>query len=181
MIRLCCYQVSNGHKFGSSPGLALYVLFEYIMVIRMRNLKDRSEERLDMKQEPECRNCHRFRVRPGAIAALNDSKLGSITDISRDGLAFRYIDFGSEDEKECLESPTVSIVNDAGFALHDVPCRIITDDYSQPEYSFSTLRMNKCRLQFVDLTPEQQAQLDYFIANFSKRELAEPVDLPGDH
>jgi hypothetical protein len=161
--------------------LAIYVLIEHIKEIRMRNIKERSEQRLDMKQETECRNYHRFRVRAGAIAALNDSKLGSITDISRDGLAFRYIDFGSEDKEECLESPTVSIVNDAGFALHDVPCKIITDDNSQPEYSFSTLRMNKCRLQFVNLTPEQQAQLDYFIANFSKGQVDELGDLPGDH
>jgi len=156
-------------------------LFEYIKVIDMRNLKERSEEMLDTEQETEGRNCQRFRVRAGAIAALNDSKLGSITDISRDGLAFRYIDFGYEDKEECLQSPTVSIVNDAGFALHDVPCRIITDDCSQPEYSFSTIRMNKCRLQFVDLTPEQQVQLDYFIANFSKRQLDEFDNLPEDN
>jgi len=162
-------------------GMGFNVLYGYIKVIRMRNLKERSEERLDMEQGTECRSYHRFRVRAGAIAALNDSKLGSITDISRDGLAFRYIDFGYEDQEKCLESQTVSIVNDAGFALHDVPCRIITDDYSQPEYSFSTLRMNKCRLQFVDLTPEQQAQLDYFIANFARRQRDELDDLPGDH
>jgi hypothetical protein len=147
----------------------------------MRTIEERSEERLNMKQEVERRSYHRFRVRAGAIAALNDSKLGTITDISRDGLAFRYIDFGYEDEVESLVAPEVSIVNDAGFALHNVPCRIIRDDYSQPEYPFSTLRMNKCRLQFVEMTPEQRAQLDYFIANFAKRQFGEPLDLPGDH
>ena len=147
----------------------------------MRTLEERSEKRLDMEQEAEQRNYHRYRVRPGAIAALNDSKLGSITDISRVGLAFRYIDFGCEDEDDCLEAPEVSIVNDAGFALHNVPCRIIMDDFSQPEYSFSTLRMNTCRLQFVNLTPEQQTQLEYFIANFSKEQLPEPVDLQEEN
>lgn len=145
----------------------------------MRTFEERSEKMLDMEQEVERRNYYRFRVRAGAIAALNDSKLGTITDISRGGLAFRYIDFGYEAEEDSVEAPEVSIVNDAGFALHNVPCKIIMDDYSQPEYPFSTLRMNKCRLQFEELTPDQQAQLDYFIANFAKRYLDETFDLPG--
>ena len=132
-----------------------------------------------MEQEINRRNCHRFQVRAGAIAALNDSKLGTITDISRTGLAFRYIDFGSEEEEDLRELQEVSIVNDAGFALHNVPCKIIKDDYSLPEYPFSSLRMNNCRLQFVQLTTEQQSQLDYFIANFAKRSMSESLDFIG--
>lgn len=146
----------------------------------MRTLEEPSEKRRDTQQEPEQRNYHRYRVRAGAIAALNDSKLGSITDISRGGLSFRYIDFGYEEAEESWEATEVSIVNDAGFALHNVPCRIIMDNRSQSEYHFSTLRMNTCRLQFVEMTPEQQAQLDYFIANFARMRLDLPIDQPGD-
>ena len=133
-----------------------------------------------MEQEVNRRNYHRFQVRAGAIAALNDSKLGTITDISRAGLAFRYIDFGYEEEEDLKELQEVSIVNDAGFALHNVPCKVIKDDYSLPEYPFSSLRMNKCRLQFVRLTAEQEAQLDYFISNLSKRSLGEALDFIGE-
>ena len=133
-----------------------------------------------MEQEVNRRNYHRFQVRAGAIAALNDSKLGTITDISRAGLAFRYIDFGYEEEEDLKELQEVSIVNDAGFALHNVPCIVIKDDYSLPEYPFSSLRMNKCRLQFVQLTAEQQSQLDYFIANFAKKSVGESVDFIGE-
>ena len=132
-----------------------------------------------MEQHANRRNYHRFQVRAGAIAALNDTKLGTITDISRAGLAFRYIDFGYVEEEDLKELQDVSIVNDAGFALHNVPCKVIKDDYSLPEYPFSSLRLNKCRLQFVRLTAEQQAQLDYFIANFSKRSLGEALDFIG--
>ena len=130
-------------------------------------------------EEVNRRNYHRFQVRAGAIAALNDSKLGTITDISRTGLAFRYIDFGYEEEEDLRELQEVSIVNDAGFALHNVPCKIIKDDYSLPEYPFSSLRMNNCRLQFVRLSAEQQSQLDYFIANFAKRSMGESLDFIG--
>jgi len=146
----------------------------------MESLPISTDKRLDMEQEINRRNCHRFQVRAGAIAALNDSKLGTITDISRTGLAFRYIDFGYEEEEDIKNLREVSIVNDAGFALHNVPCKVIKDDYSLPEYPFSSLRMNKCRLQFVQLTPEQQAQLDYFIATFAKRSVGETVEFIGE-
>ena len=131
-------------------------------------------------EEVNRRNYHRFQVRAGAIAALNDTKLGTITDISMAGLAFRYIDFGYEEEEDLKDLQEVSIVNDAGFALHNVPCKVIQDDYSLPEYPFSSLRMNKCRLQFVQLTAEQEAQLEYFIVNFAKRSVGESVDFIGE-
>jgi hypothetical protein len=146
----------------------------------MGNLSRSKEKRLGMEQEINRRNYHRFQVRAGAIAALNDTKLGTITDISRAGLAFRYIDFGYEEEEELKELQEVSIVNDAGFALHKIPCKVIMDDYSLPEYPFSSLRMNKCRLQFIRLTGEQQSQLDYFIANFAKRSVGESLDFIGE-
>ena len=146
----------------------------------MGSVLQSTEKRLDMEQQANRRNYSRFQVRAGAIAALNDTKLGTITDISRAGLAFRYIDFGYEEEEDIKNLREVSIVNDAGFALHNVPCKVIKDDYSLPEYPFSSLRMNKCRLQFVQLTAEQQAQLDYFIATFPKRSVGEAVDFIGE-
>jgi hypothetical protein len=146
----------------------------------MGSLLISTEKRLDMEQEVNRRNYHRFQVRAGAIAALNDTKLGTITDISREGLAFRYIDFGYEEEESLKGLQEVSIVNDAGFALHNVPCKVIKDDYSLPEYPFSSLRMNKCRLQFIRLTAEQQSQLDYFIANFAKRSVGESLDFQSE-
>jgi hypothetical protein len=146
----------------------------------MGSVLQSTEKRLDMEQQANRRNDRRFQVRTGAIAALNDTKLGTITEISRVGLAFRYIDFGYEEEEDLKELQEVSIVNDAGFALHNVPCKVIQDDYSLPEYPFSSLRMNKCLLQFVQLTAEQQAQLDYFIATFAIRSLDESVDFVGE-
>jgi hypothetical protein len=116
------------------------------------------------------RKHHRSPVRAGAIAALNDTKLGSIADISRGGLAFRYIGFDDEDEDFFItESPQVSIVNNAGFAMHNIPCKIVEVDTSPPEYPFSSLRRMQCRLQFIRLTPQQKSQLEYFIAHFKEQ------------
>jgi hypothetical protein len=114
-------------------------------------------------------------VKAGAIAALNDTKLGSIADISSGGLAFRYIGFAHEDDDFSIsESTQFSIVNNTGFAMHNIPCKIVEIDTSPPEYPFRSLRRMQCRLQFTYLTPQQKAQLEYFIAQFMERTNVQP-------
>ena len=120
-----------------------------------------------MKQQINRRKYHRSHVGTGAIAALDDTKIGTIENISRGGLAFRYIGFEDEEEEFLVkESPLVSIVNHAGLSLHNVPCKVVAVVTSPPEYPFSSIRKIRCHLQFVHLTPEQKSQLDYFIAYF---------------
>jgi hypothetical protein len=118
-----------------------------------------------MGQKINRRRHQRSQVGPGAIAALNDTKIGTVENISRGGLAFRYIGFENEEEDFLVkESPRVSIVNLVGLSLHNLPCKIVAVVTSPPEYPFSSIRNIMCHLQFVRLTPEQKSQLDYFIA-----------------
>jgi hypothetical protein len=125
-----------------------------------------------MKQEVDLREYRRYRVKSVAVAALNDSKVGVIMDISRAGLAFRYIDFNPDDgDGELLEGSTeVSIVHDnAGFSLLDLPCTIIREQHQLAGFYISSMQMNKCCLRFGPLTPNQESQLVYFLANFTDR------------
>jgi hypothetical protein len=123
-----------------------------------------------MKQGADLREYCRYRVRSVAVAAINDSKVGVIMDISRAGLAFRYIDFNHGDGESLSNSTEVNIVHDsAGFSLLDVPCTIIREQYQLPGFYISSLKMNKCCLRFGPLTPNQESQLEYFIANFTDR------------
>ena len=119
-----------------------------------------------MMHQVDQRKHPRFLVSYGAFAALTDSKLGKISDISRGGLAFNYIDYEDEDDVAASESPEVSIVHDPGFFLLDVPCKVIKDDYYPPDHH-GLYKMNKCRIQFYRLTLDQEEQLDYFIENFA--------------
>ena len=119
-----------------------------------------------MMNQVDQRKHPRFLVAYGAVAALTESKLGKISDISRGGLAFSYIDYEDEDDVAARKSSEVSIVHDPGFSLLDVPCKVIKDDYYPPDHH-GLLKMNKCRIQFYQLTPDQEAQLDYFIVNFA--------------
>lgn len=121
-----------------------------------------------MEQGVDQRGCRRFRVRSVAVAALNDSRIGIIMDISRSGLAFRYIDF-DHDTGELVGEPTVvNIVHDtADFSLLDLPCTIIREQYQLPGFYISSLKMNKCCLRFGNMTPPQNSKLEYFISHFT--------------
>lgn len=125
-----------------------------------------------MKQVASRRRYPRFQVISGGIAALSGSKLGPILNIGRDGLAFRYVDYGPKNNKKySTHGPTMSIIHKAGFSLHDIACKIITDDLTHPEYRFNPLRQSICSVQFVSLTPVQKSKLEYFIAHFTNGKL----------
>ena len=106
----------------------------------------------------------RLQVDCVACAKLSKSKFGIITMISREGLVFRYIQENFEDKNDSKELLEVSIVvNNHGFALHNVPCRIIKDH----DYYISSAKMQKCHIQFGELTEDQKVQLDYFITHYT--------------
>jgi len=92
--------------------------------------------------------------------------VGIITEISQEGLVFRYIHEDSKDKKFANELLKVSIHKN-GFSLLNVPCRIIKDNDVLPEYYLSSAKMQKCYIQFEKLTEDQKSQLDYFISHFT--------------
>ena len=119
-----------------------------------------------MKHQVEQRKHPRFLVAHGGVAALTDSRIGSIRDISRGGLAFRYF-ADEENDDNVSKSTEVCIVHDSGFSLLDIPCKIIGNPSSLPGHPHVFSKMSTCRIQFGRLTRDQKAQLDYFIAHFT--------------
>lgn len=122
-----------------------------------------------MERQTDRRKYPRFKVRDNLAAKMqNDrSKLGIITDISRGGLAFRYIEFDKHeiDLKEQVELAIICSTDN--FYWHDVPCEIIMDGHSPPEYSFSSLSMRKCHVQFDEMTSDQIFQMEDFIVKYT--------------
>jgi hypothetical protein len=126
------------------------------------------DQAIEVKQGVDLREYRRYLVRSVAVAALNDSRVGVIMDISRSGLAFRYIDFNHGDDELLQGSSEVSIIHDtAKFSLLDLPCTIIRVQHQLPGFYISSMKMNKCCLRFGSLTPSQESQLEYFIAHFT--------------
>jgi hypothetical protein len=121
-----------------------------------------------MRMQKERRKYPRFQVEDVAVAILGKSKVGIITDISKGGLAFRYIGFDNEDEEHFTGSLELRTFSDvADFSLLDIPCAIIRKHATSSEYYLSTLSMKKCCIQFGCLNPRQKTQLEYFIDLFA--------------
>jgi hypothetical protein len=121
-----------------------------------------------VKQDVDLRESRRYLVRSVAVAALNDSIVGVIMDISRSGLAFRYIDFNHGDGELLQGASEVNIVHDsANFSLLELPCTIIRVQHQLPGFYISSFKMNKCCLRFGPLTPNQESKLEYFITHFT--------------
>ena len=120
----------------------------------------------------------RFTARDGSVAVVkhkHSSKFGIINNISRGGLAFRYLVTDFELEEDSKEQFELDIVcKSGGLPLCIGSCKIIKDNYVPPEYSFCLGLMRKCSVQFSEMTPDQKSRLEYFIENFTEGSVSEP-------
>jgi hypothetical protein len=120
---------------------------------------------MNISQIPaERRQQPRFKVADGVFAALvnHTSKLGQIRDISKRGLAFRYIDYGDEAGEN---TELKIIIGSGGVYLDKLPFTKVTDFEIKNENSFSFLKMRQIGLKFGKLTAQQLIRLEHFIQN----------------
>jgi hypothetical protein len=119
------------------------------------------------QEEPIDRRRHRrFKARDGTLAALSFqfAVLGRIMDVSRGGLAFRYV----ASAVRSTESSKLNILlTDGSFCLDKVPFKTIWDLAIPREFSFGSITLRQCGVQFGRLTHGQQLDLGYFIRNFT--------------
>lgn len=131
-----------------------------------------------VKEHIEQRKDTRFIARDGSVAVVEykfNSKFGIINDISKGGLAFRYLVTDFELEEDSKEPIKLNIVcKPGGLPLSIGSCKIIKDNYIPPEYSFCLGLLRKCSVQFGEMTPDQKLRLEYFIENFTEGSVSEP-------
>ena len=116
------------------------------------------------KNTIEQRKHERFRVQYGAFVAfrVDHSKLGQIIDISKGGLAFRYIANGKQSKgPDQLDI----MLAEKDFHLKKLPFKAITDFEITSEIPLNSLQTRRCGVQFGKLTKSQISQLDFFIKN----------------
>lgn len=118
----------------------------------------------------ERRKYTRFRTRNGALIELRSQrgKLGEIIDISKGGLAFRYIDIG-ERPKGSFELDI--FLKEAGFRLEKVPAKTISDSGTTKYFPFSSTKTRRQGVEFGELTQKQISQLEHFIRNYTTEEV----------
>ena len=102
---------------------------------------------------------HRAQASAFVDIRIGRIKVGKIVDISRGGLAFRYV-ADRERLKEEFDLDMYSRVND--FRVEYVPVNTIWDRGSPPELSFTT-RTRLRGVQFGKLTQTQFSELERFL------------------
>jgi hypothetical protein len=124
---------------------------------------------MKMKNIVERREHKRFRVKEGIFAAfkphwLRSTILGEIVDIGRGGLALHYI----PDTKQSDRPYKLKILlADGSFSLDKIPARTISDFEIEKRFSFGSIPIKRCGVQFGDLTPSQFSLLEHFIQNYA--------------
>ena len=114
----------------------------------------------------------RLLAKEGAYAALGThfSKVGKLKDISRGGLAFRYIN----NIEDCVHDfSTVAIfVAENGYYLPDLACRLIYDYQLHPtnniQYFKTRFRIIRCGVKFTATTKYQLDKLEFFINHYTR-------------
>ena len=116
----------------------------------------------------EKRKHKRFKVKRGAFAvsAPDYNKLGQITDISKDGLAFQYIENGQQ-TKGLVEVEIFSTVDD--FYLKKLPIRTALDFEANKTVSLNSMPIRQLNIQFGKLNHNQKLLLDYFLQKYTHK------------
>jgi len=115
---------------------------------------------MDKETKTERRQHERFQVKEGVLAALRINainKLGKIIDMSKGGLAFRYIYNGEWSDLNVAAPASfdrVTIMGEDNFFLEDFPLKTVSDCVIAKENSFNLIKMRQRSMQFGELTPE---------------------------
>lgn len=119
---------------------------------------------LVMEESADRRKHRRFRVQDGNFAALGPQfhVLGQIEDVSRIGLAFRYV-AGSAGSHKCTKVKILK--TDGSFSCDRIPFKTIWDYATPQDFSLGSLALRHCGVQFGKLGDDQKLDLKYFIEN----------------
>jgi hypothetical protein len=125
------------------------------------------------KKIVERRKDKRFQAEDGAAAVFrrpwpHSTRLGQIIDISKGGLAFRYI---AGEEQSHGPSELEILWGDCSVRLDKMPFETISDFKTATEAPLNSIEMMRSSVQFGELTSEQMSQLEYFIRNHTTGEV----------
>ncbi len=115
--------------------------------------------------QTERRKHERFIVKDLAIAVPNKpaSQVGRIVNISKGGMAVRYLD-----QSDWLENAeAIDILINSNFFMTNIPIENVNDFKVENQVSFSVIDERQCCLQFGSLSPEQELLLDDFILKYT--------------
>ena len=122
----------------------------------------------------EKRKYYRFMVRPDTYAALGPqyTKVGKVRQISIGGLAFEYICITENENIDQHSTKIALFLCENQFFLPNIPCRVISDlpngTLDKDPMFDSIYTVNRCAVQYKNITEHQQRRLDYFLEHHTR-------------
>jgi len=116
--------------------------------------------------QAEKRRFRRFQAPQNAFALLRgpESRLGQIIDISKGGLAFRYLSNGRQPRRSFQLD--IFLANN-GFRLEKVSSRTVSDFEISKQALANSVTMRRCGVQFDELNQDHISRLEYFLENYT--------------
>jgi hypothetical protein len=126
----------------------------------------------------ERRKHGRLQGKTGALVSLGAEikRMWHLIDISKGGLAFRYL--GGMEEPQ-LFSELALLTKEVSFFLEKIPFTVVADCEMNGRF-LSNYTFRRCGVRFGRLTTDQSVQLQYFITKHSiASPLREKAGMPG--
>ncbi len=115
------------------------------------------------------RKTSRFKVKEGVFAAHYNSNIrGQLVNISKSGLAFRYIDSGKDPE---YAPELIVYLSGEKSYLFKLPVKIVSDVELTHETRISYIRLRQRCIQFNSLNDSQEHLLNTFINTYTDGEV----------
>lgn len=119
-----------------------------------------------MSRQVKARKAQRYHLKQGFIA-FSSTNFCEICNISKTGIALQFLTHKGSD---CEDMSEINLLNNLeGFLLGQIPCRIAYINDTQPSEQQSQSVIRKIGLQFINLTPDQQEQIDDLLRKFSTK------------
>ncbi len=114
----------------------------------------------------EKRRSRRFQAPQNAFTLLRgpDGRLGQIIDISKGGLAFRYVGNGGQPKRSFQMD--IFLANN-GFHLEKVSFRTVSDFEVSKQGLANAVTLRRRGVQFDELDQDHVSRLEYFIENYA--------------
>ncbi len=117
----------------------------------------------------QARKSERFLLRRGFVA-FSSSNFCEIRDISKTGIGLQYLAHKGSD---CEEMSEINLLNNLeGFLLGQIPCKIVYVKDIEPSGQNGQSVIRKIGLQFINISANQQEQIDDLLARFSKEKIS---------
>ncbi len=117
----------------------------------------------------------RFKVKENVFAVTKPHAAlrGQILDISKNGLAFSYID-STGDWSRASDEVDIFLLG-TGLYMDKVRVKTISDFTIEAKNPYSKVRMRRRSIQFDGLTQKQTAQIEQFLLSHTSGKLNDPA------